>query len=118
MQSKRRPVSIAEGKVAPPRLPTFATVRVGYLLPESSVGRLVVDFDGNAAGAVSARTTLVLDLRRSPRPRRPAGPSSSCLKRAMWADLEVLRALLQAGDPSGFHFAVNGLPRFVSLLNL
>jgi hypothetical protein len=61
MQSKRRPVAMTEGNVAAPQPLTFATVRIGYLMPESSVGHLVVDFDGNAAGPVSARTTLVLD---------------------------------------------------------
>jgi hypothetical protein len=61
MQSKRRPVTMAESNAAPPQSPTFAAVRIGYLLPESSVGNLVVGFDGNAAGPASARTTLALD---------------------------------------------------------
>ena len=42
-------------------LATGAQVKVGWLAPESKAGGLVVDFAGNAAGPLAARTLATLD---------------------------------------------------------
>ena len=38
-----------------------ATVKIGYLAPGSKPGAVVVDFDGNTAGLLSARSIVALD---------------------------------------------------------
>jgi len=48
-------------KSAPAAVAERAPVKVGRLLPASKPGALVVDFEGNGAGPLAARSVLALD---------------------------------------------------------
>ena len=49
------------GALAPSIAPTFSQTVVGWLSPESTTASLAVDFPGNPAGSLQARSTVRLD---------------------------------------------------------